>query len=940
MSRKAVQVGVLAVFVVGAAALALRDQLGISRWFGSAGGPDASSPPSELGADATSAGREGAAGAGTARGADREGVLASRHVERRGVGGLHARVVRAGGGAGVEGAAVEVSGVGHGGEEVRVTATTDPKGDARFESVAAGQGYVVRVTVRGEPPVDLPDIEVRAGRDRDLGLIEVGATQALTGRVIEAGGKPVAGADVRVLSGFDSLLDVIGNMAEMFGTLGREPTPIARATTGDDGRFRLEGLPPGPLVLVAAAPGRRQTVERIRMTPKGPAAGEPTLVLQAGGVIAGQVVDALGAPVAAARLALIEADDNDPSSFLTRRTFTVSDGEGRFRARVDESVREVRAIVEARGFPMTFSGALKAGQDDARIVLVGGATVEVRVEDEAHKGVEGAQVAMGVERGDMNAPDGVGGFLYGSTDASGVVTFASGPGNVAMVIVNHRDFAGVMEAPRVERRMGGAKDDPEIPREIKADTTTKILIRLHHGITIRGRVLDSHGSPIAGVEVRSIGSMGFGGGTTARSGADGTYRVTGGAAGDDGMGASTAILARAPGWHQSQTSMQVDASKAKDGEIVHDITLTASAVVRGKVLDADGSPVAGAEVRVVGGDFNVMDMIGGGGTLPVTGADGSYEIRDVGPSEASDVPAMPSAAVEAGGGDTKAPAPAAPRVAPSHVSVTAQGRVPADSEPFTIGEGATVDVPVIRMSVGATVRGRVFEPSGRPAAGATVEVSIERGGTPDFTSMMRRSKAPPIRSDDDGSFVVRGLSKGKGTVTARASAFAPARVAIEVGEGDPAPIEIKLPDTGDLTGRVVDGGGQPIGGAIVTVEGSDAPGGSGAAPYVEFASATAAKDGRFTLKTLPRGVIRIRARANGFKSRAVEATVGSDVGELRLEARGAGDQQRLEEIKTELQGIYMKFASAKGEEQQQLMKRMQALQAEQRELEGGSGTDK
>ena len=56
-------------------------------------------------------------------------------------------------------------------------------------------------------------------------------------------------------------------LAEMFGTLGREPTPLARTTTAGDGRFRLEGLPPGSLAVLARADGKRQTVLALRMTP-------------------------------------------------------------------------------------------------------------------------------------------------------------------------------------------------------------------------------------------------------------------------------------------------------------------------------------------------------------------------------------------------------------------------------------------------------------------------------------------------------------------------------------------------------------------------------------------------------------------------------------------------------------------------------------------------
>ena len=941
MNRKPLAVVALVVLAGGLVLLAAKGPRGFLAMFGVTAGDDRAAPPPPLGADTGDADdASGSAGADRrGAGAERADVLAARRVERRGVGGLLLRVARAGSGAALEGATVLVTGTGHGGEEVRATLLTDRTGSVRFAGLAAGQGYVLRITSISDPVAERPDIEVRAGRDKDLGTVEVGATAGLTGRVVDAEGKPIAGADVRVLAGFENMLELLGNMAELFGTLGREPTPLARGATLDDGTFRLDGLPPGPLVILASAAGKRQTVHPIRMTAKGAAAGAPTIVLEAGGVVAGIVVDAAGAPIAGARLALLETGDNDPSSFLTKRTFTTTGPDGRFRALVDEGAREVRAVVDAQGYPTTFSAQLKPGQEDARIVMIAGASVEVRVEDDAHRAIAGAQVAMGVARGSMNAPDGVGGFLYGSTDETGVVTFTSGPGDVEMVIVNHRDFASAMGSPS---RGGGGTPfglEGEIPKEVKAEGVTRMVVRLRRGLVIRGRVLDSKGSPIPGAEVRTLGGMGFGGGAASRTGADGAYRVTGiavpaedGTGGGMGRMSGTMLLVTAPGWIQDEASRAVSTAASKDGEVVHDVTMLAGAVVRGTVVDADGSPFAGAEVRIsTEGSFDVLEMMGGSARHATTAVDGTYELRDVAPT--STTPSFVTTPPRAtGDGTATETAPEPPR-GQARVVVTAADRVSARSEPFAIEAGATIEAPGVKLGMGATLKGRVVEPSGRPAAGASVEVSMNRSAEEWTQSQFSgRNRASIVRTDAEGVFSVRALGKGTGSVVARAKGFAASMTAIKIEDGEPAPVEVRLREAGEIRGRVATPGGAPIAGALVRASAKP-----GDAVWLDSAMTTSDKDGAFSLKGLPKSTLLLSVTAKGHRSKSVDGTAGGEALDVRLEPRGADDERRREELKKELQDLYTKFATVKDDaERNALIARMGELQREQADLEGSS----
>lgn len=906
MTRRAVGLSVLVVGLLGIALFASTGPRGLVGWFGDSSRSDAARAPGEIGLEGSAGGRE----AGRVLDGDRAGVLASRHIERRGIGGLRLKVVRAGSRAAVEGASVLVVGTGHGGEDVRANAVADAAGTAIFARLAAGQGYVVRVSTPTDPAIDRPDVEIRAGRDSNLGAIEIGAVGTLVGRVVDETGKPVAGADLRVFAGPAGLAELLGNMAELFGTLGREPTPLAKGATSDDGRFRLEDLPPGPLLVVASANGMRQATLRIEMRSTGPVSGEPTFVLEAGGIIAGVVVDAMGSPVAGARLALIDMEDGDPSSFLMQRTFTTSGSDGQFRAVVGESSKEVHAVVEASGFPSTFSDTLTAGQEDARIVLAAGATVEVRVEDDVHAPIEGAQVALNVSRGGKDSSSEEGGFLYGSTDAAGLVTFVSGPGHIGMMMVNHRDFAGEMKGSPNEVGPGVPSDAPDTSGDVKVGVVTKVVIRMMRGLVIRGRVLDPSGNPIPGAEVRTVQGMGFGG-ASSRSAGDGSYRVVGGAV----------IHVSAPGWTQPEEAMEVATSKAKDGEVRHDVTMIAGAIVRGKVFDQDGSPLAGATVTIDGTvGFDETDIGGGARSTVTTQADGSYELRDVAPSRAAEEPTTPDES-SAAKPSNEAPKPSA------RVSVSAEERLSATSEPFVVVAGATVTVPALKLRAGATLHGSVREPSGRPAAFARVEVSMgKRSDYRMWASMDDENRQRAARTDAEGAFVVRGLPVAKGWAIAHLRGFAPAGGAFEVGDGDPAPIELRLFASGELRGRVMGAGGVPIAGATVRVETTAH---DPDVVYVEPASVPTDVDGRFALKGLPRTTLLVAVRAKGHRPRTVNGLPGGDAMEIELEARGPADERRRQEITKELVVLRLKLATATDAEERRTMEaRTSALREE------------
>jgi hypothetical protein len=154
-------------------------------------------------------------------------------------------------GAALAGETVELRGRSDAGHRIRLRVLTSERGDFLFEAVPAGQ-YVIRgVTVAGlSSPIGARGLVVwvSAGSlDQFVPLDGVATTPArhpgdamIRGSVVDASGRPIAGADVSV----------------------RGPHVSLTFRTGADGRFRAEWLPSGTYRVTAKAPhhpGRTRT---------------------------------------------------------------------------------------------------------------------------------------------------------------------------------------------------------------------------------------------------------------------------------------------------------------------------------------------------------------------------------------------------------------------------------------------------------------------------------------------------------------------------------------------------------------------------------------------------------------------------------------------------------------------------------------------------------
>lgn len=147
------------------------------------------------------------------------------------------------------------------------------------------EGYLMK-TVRGlqiPETGEAPPVEIVLGP---------GAT--VEGRVLDEGSRPVAGAFVHAIpaQGFD----------------GESWIPASGGVrSGEDGRYRVGGLPPGRFQVAAQTPEGR-LAEAVVEIPEGTAGVHPLdLRLDSGSPVSGRVLDDTGAPVAGASLQLAAA---------------------------------------------------------------------------------------------------------------------------------------------------------------------------------------------------------------------------------------------------------------------------------------------------------------------------------------------------------------------------------------------------------------------------------------------------------------------------------------------------------------------------------------------------------------------------------------------------------------------------------------------------------
>ncbi|MGE0710900.1 MAG: carboxypeptidase regulatory-like domain-containing protein [Planctomycetota bacterium] len=331
------------------------------------------------------------------------------------------------------------------------SAAVDEAGRFRVGGLAEGL-YRVEVTAAGFVPRTLRDVPLTPARGGEARVVlERGA--GLSGLLLGPDGQPVAKGLVFVY---------------------RDGRRLASGRAGDDGRYRVEGVLPGPVELFARSQDY-SVCARLRAAVQ---VGRPTVLdlpLGAGPRIAGVLRDGAGKPLAKLT---VTARDRDGDV----RRQGKSDAQGRYVVKDLYPGSYALSVTHGRSAPLLeLSLEVGAGETPRDLVVPAGAAIAGQVVGADQQPVSGANVfaIVGKEyRGTAR------------TDAQGAFRIKDLPADryQLYVRVGEDRLVGWGE---LELGPGEARDQLKVVARAPA--------------RLRGRVLDASGAPVAGVRLRIRG---------------------------------------------------------------------------------------------------------------------------------------------------------------------------------------------------------------------------------------------------------------------------------------------------------------------------------------------------------------------------------------------------------------------------------------------------
>ncbi|GIW70836.1 MAG: hypothetical protein KatS3mg102_0378 [Planctomycetota bacterium] len=537
--------------------------------------------------------------------------LVLRLVRAQALGG---RVLEAGTGAPVAGAQIEVEMAGG----VRLGAASDAQGAFRVAGVVPGR-LVVRASAAGYAPFE----SEFAQAPPEL-LIELLAGAAIEGQVIRArDGAPLEGAVVYVLEASaagrrpppraQGLVELLASGVDPGGLGGRSRPELEQALartarTDAEGRFRLEDLPAGPKLVLAAHPEHPAAWSEVALEGPGEVA-EVTIALADGGAIAGTVLDEQGAPRAAAEVfAFSPAGRARSAETDARGSYTIrglAPGEylvalGRAAPGAD---REDAAEPERGPGGMRIKTAHVEAGRTARVDF--GTEPRVRLEgtvSRAGQPVAGEQVNLFPAAGGL-------GFEQARTDQAGRYALQVLPGRYVLRVENYSE---PLEVPPALARL---VHDVELP----TGALSGRVVAAPDGAPLRARVTLYRQERPERIETLAAVLGSAAGDARSRPEQGGAFRI------EQVPPGQYTLVARADGYIEARLDGVRVSGGAETSGLV--LALEPGGLIRGTVRDARGSPVPQPLLWVV--DVRAPDLAGG--DPPRGDDDGRYEVRGLAP---------------------------------------------------------------------------------------------------------------------------------------------------------------------------------------------------------------------------------------------------------------------------------------------------------------------
>lgn len=237
----------------------------------------------------------------------------------------------------------------------RLTAMTDAAGRFEFAAVLPATDYALRARKGPGPYATKRGLSLSAREVLDAGDLVLGPSGGLSGHVVGADGKGLAGARVAVTWAIDNDFNAVLADPETL------PWTEAVATSDADGAWKVEGLEPGEKTLVAKAPSGAADAKASISVVAGTTTPGIDWTLGGALAIAGRVEWADGKPIEGARV--FAKTMQKPASFTVE---SAADGTFRLPGLAD-GVYFVGAFIP--GMSVQLLPGKKAGDENVRIVV-------------------------------------------------------------------------------------------------------------------------------------------------------------------------------------------------------------------------------------------------------------------------------------------------------------------------------------------------------------------------------------------------------------------------------------------------------------------------------------------------------------------------------------------------------------------------------------------
>lgn len=504
-------------------------------------------------------------------------------------------------------------------------------------------------------------------------------------------------------------------------------------------------------------------------TPLAPAQQQPEVPEPARVHVTGMLLDERYLPAVGVGVAAVSDDDTDPAAALAAPLGT-SGADGRFA--VDVAVpKDTSVWLVLGGKPFaTHRCRVRASEptlDLRTVALAPGFTATGRVRDEQGRPIAGARVD-GTDLLDSRS------FLRNQRRGAGV-----SPRCATTTLV---PASGIFRLPGMVRSAGeirvrcdGYCDAVLAPVAIGSP----LDVTLRAAPTVRGRVVDADGAPLAGITVRA-------GVASAKSGDDGAFSL----ALREAHVASLTAFVRRDGRRLRGESALPDDGSALELRLAATTDEVPAGDLRVRARGADGAPVA---AFTAWGSWNPQNQLRyRPDAVLILSA-----LQEDGHSEST------------ADGEARVRGPSSTREDTGIVFVHADGHGWGRAEVGVAALGG--DAVVVTLPRPGMVRGRVVDPDGKPLAGIEVIptqnlADDERGHYTDgFRAVADLSGAPwCARTDADGNFVLTDVPPGKLDVFV----YAPNRAVLppqqlELAEGATVDgVTFTLPANRTLRGRL------------------------------------------------------------------------------------------------------------------------------------------